>query len=175
MKELFARRSIRKYLDIPVTPEQIERLLRAGMAAPSAGDGREWSFLVVQSQEGKEKFMSAHDASGAVKTAPLLIMVCARFREEVYAPEGFWVQDCAAAIENMLIEATYLGLGSLWMAIYPRQHRIARIRTLFGIPEEVIPFGAVAIGVPARGKPPIDRYMADYVYLERYGQRLDGR
>ena len=169
MQEIFDRRSIRKYQDIPVSADQLEKLLRAGMAAPSAGDGREWSFLIIESREGLDKFMSAHDASGAARTAPMLIMVCARFKEEIYFPEGFWIQDCSAVTENVLLEATNLGLGSLWMAIYPRQHRIDKLRELFHIPEDVIPFSAVAVGVPERAKPPIDRYVSEYVFYEHYG------
>lgn len=173
MKEIFFRRSIRKYKDIPVAAEQLKKLLRAGMAAPSAGDGREWSFLIVESREGRDKFMAAHDASGAVKTAPLLIIVCARMRDEVYYPEGFWVQNCSAAIENILLEAVHLGLGALWMAIYPRQHRVGRLREAFDIPEDVMPFGAVAVGTPERTKPPTDRYMGEYVFRESYGIVLE--
>jgi len=169
MREIFHRRSIRKYRDIPVSAEQLEKLLRAGMAAPSAGNGREWSFLVIESREGRDKFMAAHDASGAVKTAPLLIIVCARVQEEKYFPEGFWIQDCSAATENILIEAVHLGLGSLWMGIYPCQYRIDKLRKAFHIPEEVVPFSAVAVGVSEFAKASIDRYMREYVFYEFYG------
>ena len=173
MNEIFNRRSIRKYQDIAVSAGQLEQLLRAGMAAPSAGDGREWSFLVVESREGLDKFMSAHENSGALKTAPMLIVVCARYKEEAYFPEGFWIQDCSAATQNILLEATHLGLGSLWMAIYPRQHRIDKLRELFNIPEDVIPFSAIAVGVPENVKPPIDRYTSEYVFYENYGNLLE--
>lgn len=169
MEAIFKRRSIRKYnKDIDVTKEQIEKVLRAGMAAPSAGDGREWEFVVFRSQEIKDKIMKVHDHSKALETAPVGIVVCADIEKQAYKEYDWWIQDCAAAIENMLIEATFLGLGSLWLGIHSRAERVEGVKEIFGLPESVMPVGIVVLGTPEKERRPIDRYMDDRVHFEKF-------
>ena len=141
------RRSIRKYQsDKPVTRAQLDRLLEAAMLAPSACNSRPWEFIAVTGREVLNKIADAHPYAQMVRTATAAIIVIAN--PQTGDPEGYYPQDCAAATQNILLEAASMGLGTCWCGVYPRDVRIASIRELFHIPEQKIPFNVIAIGVP---------------------------
>ena len=148
MNELFEiRRSIRKFRsDKPVTVEQLNRLLEAAMLAPSACNSRPWEFIAVTNREVLNKIADAHPYAQMVRTATASIIVVAN--PQTGDPEGYFPQDCAAATQNILLEAASIGLGTCWCGVYPKEARIASIRELFHIPEPKIPFNVIAIGVP---------------------------
>ena len=112
MNAIFRRRSIRKFLDTPVPAEDVKKILMAGMAAPSAKDNREWVFIRMTDKAAIEQFISVHPNAFAMRTAPLNILVCADLRK-CKIQGDWWILDGSAALENMLIEATELGYGSL--------------------------------------------------------------
>ena len=97
-----------------------------------------------------------------LKDAPLAIVVCGDERLERY--KGFWVQDCSAATQNLLLAAHAVGLGAVWLGVYPVQQRVAKTQDLLGLPEGVIPLAIIAVGHPAERKPPADRYDASRVH-----------
>ena len=163
MNAIFQRRSIRKYTAETITEEQIQRLLDAAMSAPSARNQRPWEFVVITEPE---KLQSAGDVSPyaqMTKTAPLAILVCGNLQREPQQ-DGFWVQDCAAATENLLLEAVELGLGGVWLGIYPVQPRCSYLQALFGLPEHIVPFALIPIGHPAEIKNTGSRYDATRVH-----------
>lgn len=166
MEAIFRRRSIRKYQTTPVDPAKIKQLLRAGMAAPSSGNNREWVFVVIQDRDTLHKIVEMDSYAGALKTAPLCIALCADMRCVSEPDEIFWIQDLSAAAQNMLLEATELHLGSLWMGLYPRQR--AALRQLLHLPEYVEPLLLMAFGTAAEEKAPIDRYLPERVHFECY-------
>lgn len=116
MDTIFQRRSVRKFLEKKISEEDIKRILRAGMAAPSC----EWVFVVMRDRERFQKFLEVHPYATALKTADTVILVCADLNLEKEPGEGWWIQDCSAAMQNMLLEATDLGLGSLWLGVHPK-------------------------------------------------------
>jgi len=145
------RRSIRKYkLGVPVTDEQIRLLLEAAMMAPSACNTRPWEFIVVQSREKLDELSSAHPYAKMLATASLSIIVCALPDTQKDISSGYFPQDCAAATQNILIQAAALGLGSCWCGVYPREQRIAEVRKVLNIEnrQDIIPFNIIAIGIP---------------------------
>ena len=101
-----------------------------------------------------------------LKDAPLAIVVCGDERLERY--KGFWVQDCSAATQNLLLAAHALGLGAVWLGVYPVQQRVEKTQDLLGLPEGVIPLAIIALGHPAERKPPADRYDASRVHRNRW-------
>jgi len=160
------RRSIRKFTDEPVGDDLVERLLRAAMCAPSAGNQQPWQFVVVRDREKLAHVPDAHPYAAMAPFAALAIVVCG-------TPNGcrwptLWPQDCSAATENILIEATALGLGSVWCSIHPMEERERGMRELLGIPEEIVPFSIVAIGHAAEPKAPADRYDEGRVHRDRW-------
>jgi len=160
------RRSIRAYTAEPVSDGQLEGLLRAAMAAPSAGNQQPWRFIVVTDHDTLAAIPAVHPYARMLPQAPAAIVVCA-------ATEGlrwpaFWEQDCAAAVENILIEAVTLGLGAVWLGVHPLEERVAGLRRLLGIPDDVIPFAVVAVGHPAEHKEPAVRFDPERVHRERW-------
>jgi nitroreductase len=162
LETIFARRSIRKYKSQPVEKEQVERLLAAAMAAPSAGNGQPWHFVVIDQREKLNKITEFHQYSQMLKEAPLAVVVCGDTGNERYS--GFWVQDCAAATQNILLEAQDLGLGTVWLGIYPNESHIKNLSNLLSLPETVVPLAIVAVGHPDEHKDPVDRYVQEKVH-----------
>jgi nitroreductase len=166
MEALLTRRSVRSYRDQPVSESQIETLLRAAMAAPSAGNERPWHFVVVRDRAVLDAIPSVHPYAKMAAEAPLAIVVCGDTSLEKY--EGFWVQDCAAATENLLLAAHATGLGAVWCGVYPSEERVKGVRKLVLIPESVVPLAIVVIGVPGEEKAPSDRFDASRIHRDRW-------
>ena len=169
METIFKRRSVRKYTETPVTDVQVKQIIRAGMAAPSAKNSQEWVFIVLRDPEIYKTFFEVHVNAFAMKTAQAAILVCADLSKEQDPGQGCWIQDCSAAMENMLLEATDLGLGSLWLGVHPKSDRIACLKEVCKLPEGIEPLGIVALGEPTKDRPAIDRYLEDQVFLDTYG------
>ena len=163
---VLSRRSIRKYTAEPVGDEVVERLLRAAMAAPSAGNQQPWRFVVLHDREVMRAITGFHPYARMLPSAPVAVLVCGD-PTTVKWPQ-MWEQDCSAATENLLVEAELLGLGAVWLGVHPLNERVEGIRALLGIPETVVPFALVPIGHPAESKAPADRFDAARVHHERW-------
>jgi nitroreductase len=163
-RTIFARRSIRKYTDEPVSQADIQTLLEAAMAAPSASNRKPWYFVVVTKRETLDSLAEAHPHGKMLFEAPLCIAVCGG----PVASERFWVQDCSAATENLLLAATALGLGAVWLGVYPKEDRVAGIRQVLGIPETIAPLNLISIGHPAEEKEPRTQYNEARVHREQW-------
>jgi nitroreductase len=166
MKEIFERRSIRKYSGKSVSDPDIEKLLKAAMAAPSAGNQQPWEFVVIKDKSIMNAVTEVHPYSSMIKEAELAIVVCADLDKEKH--QGYWPQDCAAATENILIEAQYLGLGAVWLGVYPREDRVKGIKKLLDLPESIIPLSILPIGYPAEQKGPADRFDRSRIHFDRW-------
>jgi nitroreductase len=163
---VLSRRSTRKYTDDPVDDATVERLLRAAMAAPSAGNQQPWRFIVVRDRATLSGIAEWHPYAGMLRSAPVAVVVLGDAGEAKW--KGMWPQDCAACVENMLIEAELLGLGAVWLGVHPLPEREAALRESLGIPEEVVPFAIVPLGRPLEHKEPSDRYDEARVHRERW-------
>ncbi|MGO8684995.1 MAG: nitroreductase family protein [Thermoleophilia bacterium] len=163
---VLTRRSIRRYTSAPVSDEQIQRLLEAAMSAPSAGNQQPWHFIVVTDRVVLNKVPTIHPYAAMLREAPLAIVVCADPSNPQYP--DYWVQDCSAATQNILIEARLLGLGSVWLGVHCRPEREAAVRELFNIPAEIEPLAIVAVGHPGEEKPPANRYLEERVHRDRW-------
>jgi nitroreductase len=150
------RRSIRKYTAQPVPQGLVTRLLEAAMSAPSAGNEQPWEFVVITDREVLQAITKVHPYSQMLKEAQLAIVVCGNLEREKYP--GFWVEDCSAATENILLEAEDIGLGGVWLGVYPHEERVKGIAELLGLPSSVVPLSLVALGYPAEKKPPAERF-----------------
>ena len=168
MEEIFKRRSIRKFTPEPVTDEELEKILRAGFAAPSAHNNKEWVFIVIKDRASLQKFIDADEYSAALKTSPVAVLACADLRIEEAGGYGMWQQDLGASLENMCIEAVHLGLATNWIGVYPLDYRINVCREVTEIPEYIVPVGLLAIGHAEKERAPINRYMTRRVHFEKY-------
>lgn len=166
MEAILTRRSIRRYTDRPVPDQVIKELLEAAMSAPSAKDERPWHFVVVRDRKVLDEIPHHHPYAQMLKQAPVAIVVCADLRLDVC--DGFWVQDCSAATENILIAAQAKGLGAVWVGIYPVEDRVRAMRRILGMPEHVVPLALVPVGYPAEHKPPANRYDTARIHYDRW-------
>lgn len=157
MKEIFTRRSVRSYTAEPITDDAILTLLKAAMAAPSAGNQQPWEFIVVRDRAVLTEITKVHPYSQMLLEAPAAIVVCADLNRSKY-PVDYWVQDCAAATQNILLAATAEGIGSCWLAVYPDAGRVAGVRRIFAVPEQFMPFSIVSLGYPAKPPRLVDRF-----------------
>jgi nitroreductase len=132
------------------------------MSAPSAGNEQPWHFIVITDRTLLRAITKIHQYAEMLNEAPVAILVCADVRLQKY--DGYWVHDCAAATENMLIEATDLGLGGVWLGVHPIEERISGLKKMFDLPEPVIPFSLLSLGHPAEKKPPKDLYLKERVH-----------
>lgn len=140
-----ARRSVRKYKKGAEVPRaQIEKLLEAAMLAPGAVNSRPWEFVATDKEEILQKLTEAHPASKMLLTASWVIAVCAR--PELQPKHNFWQQDCAAAIENILLLAADMGLGTCWCGCYPAEPRTSAVKEVLGVSS--VPVALIAVGVP---------------------------
>lgn len=163
------RRSIRKFTSEKVSNEQIRALLEAAMAAPSAVNLKPWKFVVVQREDLLASLKSALPF-GKID-APLAIVVCGDLRMlKKLVVESFWVQDCSAATENILLAATAMGLGSVWCGVHPIGTIEKAVRKALEIPTGVIPLNSIYIGHPAEEKPARTQYSSKNVFADKFGQ-----
>ncbi len=163
---IYTRRSIRKFTNKRISDEQITKLLKAGMQAPTSGNQRPWQFIVVKESEMIEKFIDAYPYAKMLRGGPVGIMVC--FDKDFEKYEARWQMDCATTTLNILLAAHSMGLGCVWLEIYPVDERIPKVQHSFGIPKSVIPFALIGIGHPDEQKSPEDRYEESRVHYERW-------
>ncbi len=166
MEAILTRRSIRKYKAAPIPESLIHALLDAAMNGPSSGNAQPWHFVVVTDRKILDGIPKFHPYSDPVKEAPLAIVVCADLHLE--KNKGAWVQDCSAAIENLLIAANAQGLGAVWLGVYPYEERVNGVRKLLGLPEHVITLGIILVGYPAEKKPPANRFKQERVHQNKW-------
>ncbi len=163
---IFNRRSIRRYQDRPVEDDKLRSILRAAMYAPSAGDRRPWHFIVVKDRGMIEQFMQLQPYSKMLAQAPVLIVVCGDQGREI-AP-GYFMEDCAAAVQNLLLAAYELGLGACWLGIAPVRERMEPIGRLFGLPENIVAFCGVAVGYPDETRQVPERFEEGRIHQDRW-------
>jgi nitroreductase len=161
---ILSRRSIRKYTPQALSAQTVHTLLEAAMAAPSANNAQLWRFVVVTEPAQLGALAAVLPYGQMLLQAPLAIAVCA----EVARGERYWVQDCSAASENILVAANALGLGGVWLGVYPREERVAGVAQVLGLPEGILPLCVLSLGYPAEERAAPNRYDATRVHHERW-------
>lgn len=160
---ILARRSIRSYTPDPIPVATVKTLLEAAMAAPSASNRQPWEFVAVRDPGLREQLSGTSAWTGMVAHAPLCIVVCGHPNDSRH-----WVEDCSAAAQNILLGATSLGLGSVWLGLYPAEERLRAVRKILGLPDDVSPLCMIAIGFPTEAKPPHTKYDPAKVHFDRF-------
>jgi nitroreductase len=166
IEAIISRRSIRKYTPDSVTEGEIHELLAAAMSAPSSSNGQPWHFVTITDRQTLDEIPKFHPYSNMIKEAPLAVVVCGDLQLE--KGKGVWVQDCSAATENLLVAAHAMGLGAVWLGLYPIEERINGIRKLLGLPAHVVPLCIIVVGHPAEKKPPSNRFNPERVHRNKW-------
>ena len=180
MEVIKARTSIRSFTGEKLTEEQIHTLLDAAMAAPTDANIQPWRFIVITDDEIKAGLYQGEKHKHMVTTAGAVIVVCgettrmvkphdaAEDAEPVERPNNYWFEDCSAATENLLLAATALDLGAVWLSCYPTERIVDRIRAYLGIPSNVTPLAIVPVGYPAETPSPKDKWNPDNIHYDRW-------
>ena len=166
MQAMLTRRSVRNFINQPVSPEDIEKMLRAGMQAPSASNRQPWRFVVVDQRDLLDNIPLFHPWSKMLLEATLAIVVCAEVPPD--HKYEMWVQDCAACSQNILLAAHALGLGGVWLGVHPREEHINGVRDLFDLPENIKPFSILALGHPVKLPEPVDRFDPTKIHSNKW-------
>jgi nitroreductase len=161
------RRSIRRYTADKIDDQALHTILDAGFCAPSASNKRPWHFLVIRDKATLELIAGAHPYAKMMTAADCCIVVCGD--EAIQASVGLLVEDCSAAIQNMLLAAHGLGIGAVWCGLYGgRGDRHLEFAELLEIPAGMLTIGMIAFGYPDETKSATDRFESSRVHYERW-------
>lgn len=164
IKAVMTRRSIRAWTAEPVSKEQRRTILEAAMNAPSAADARPWHFVTMDEPEVIRRFTGL-GGTEMLEHSTFMVLVCGEIGREIYP--GFWPQDCSCAAQNMQLVAHDIGVGCVWIAIYPLEERVEACREWLDIPADITPFALLAMGLPAEHPEP--EYRFDSVRVHQNG------
>lgn len=168
IENIMTRTSIRQFTDRAVDKDTLDNIVKAGMAAPSAVNAQPWAFVVVTEKEMLDSLAAVHPHSN-LKTATAAIIVCGNMER---ALEGeareFWVQDCSAATENILLAAHAYGLGAVWCGVYPMWERVKAVQSVLGMPGNIIPLNIVTMGFPAENPAPKDKFKPENIHYQKW-------
>ena len=171
INNIMTRTSIRQYTNEPVSKADIETMLRAGMAAPTAVNRQPWHFVAVTD---KEKLAELAGRRGMIQQAGVAIVVCSNMDKAMQGPaQAFWIQDCSAATENILLAANALGLGAVWTGCYPMEDRVAEVSKVLKLPKTIVPLCVIAIGHPAEQPTPKDKWKPENVSYNEFGAKIE--
>lgn len=155
---ILTRRSIRKYIKgKEIAPDIIQKLLRAAMYAPSAMNRQPWEFIVVDDKDKFTQIMQVHPYSAFLGDASLAVIVCGDLQKQL--ADNYWMVDCAAATQNLLLAAHGNGLGACWCGIYPTRERMEDFHRILNLPPQIQPLSMVVLGYPEKiPSPSAERY-----------------
>ncbi|TWU38300.1 nitroreductase family protein [Novipirellula artificiosorum] len=165
IQALMTRRSIRSWKNEPVTEQQRKTIMEAAMNAPSAADARPWHFVTIDKPEVTKQFTQM-GGTEMLEESTFMVMVCGDESKEIYP--GFWPQDCSCAAQNMQLAAHAIGIGCVWIAIYPLDDRVETCRKVLGIPQSITPFALLAMGVPNEVLTPEYRYDEERLHQNKW-------
>ncbi len=168
LKDIFARRSVREYKEGEVSEDILRDLLAAGMAAPSACAKDPWHFIVLRTAAMLNQVADGLPHGQMLRQAAAGIFICGDLHQAHDEQESYMLQDCSAAIENILLAASQLGLGAVWLGVHPRTDRMSYMRDLFRLPDSIIPISVISMGPPAQEPAPRTRYNENAVHWEQW-------
>ncbi len=166
LEAIFNRRSIRQYSSEEIPEDTLLTIIKAGMYAPSAVNKQPWHFIVFRNRETMKKITAFHPNASMLGSANAAILIC--WDENLQHDIGYGPVDCSAATQNMLLAAHSLGLGSVWIGIYPRIQRMESIHSLFELPDHIKPLAIISLGYPAEKKPMPLRFNQDRIHFEKW-------
>ena len=165
---IYARRSIRKYQPRPVESETLRELVRAAMAAPSAYARNPWEFVVVTDKSTLETIAGFLPNGKFLPQAAAAIVICGNQEKALDGELSYLIQDCTAAVQNILLAACKLGLGACWLGVHPRPDRVEKLKNLWQLPPQILPLACLAIGWPAEKKPARTNFREEALHWQKW-------
>lgn len=167
IENLLTRTSIRQFAAQPVTDEQVDTLLRCGLAAPTAVNAQPWEFIVVRDRAILDTLAVRYPNTRISENVSVAIVPCGNLEKTFKAAPDFWIQDVSAATENILLAAHAMGLGAVWTGVYPTD-KVAPVQQLLNLPEHIIPLCIIPVGYPAENPAPKDKYKPEIIHYDRW-------
>lgn len=168
IENIMSRASVRRFTDRAISKDTLETIVKAGMAAPTAVNKQPWEFVVVTDRVVLDSLM-AHHPHANLETATAAIVVCGNMENAMEGDgQAYWIQDCSAATENILLAAHSLGVGAVWCGVYPMQDRVAPVRETLKLPSYVTPLNIITMGYPAAPAEPKDKWNPDKLHFEEW-------
>lgn len=168
IENIMTRTSIRQFTDQPIAKDTLDVLVKAGMAAPSAMNKQPWAFVVVTEKEVLDS-LNAVKPWFNLKTATAAIIVCGDMNKAIEGTgREYWIQDCSAATENILLAAHAYGLGAVWCGVYPGDEIVAGVTRVLQLPENIIPLDVITLGYPAENPEPKDKFKEENVHYQKW-------
>jgi nitroreductase len=168
LKTIYQRKSVRNFTDKEVTKEQLETIIKAAMAAPTAINAQPWQFLVVTDKELKAKYAEGNFQADMVKKCSALVVICGDKTLGNERSWTYWDQDCSAATENLLLAVESIGLGAVWTGVYPGEDRMKTVKERFELPDNVVPLCVVLVGYPDGTDKPKDKWKPERIHWNKY-------
>ena len=167
IENIMTRTSIRQFTDQPVGKDTLDVIVKAGMAAPSAMNKQPWAFVVVTDKTVLDSLNAVHPHAN-LQTATAAIIVAGNMQKTIEGQgREYWVQDCSAATENILLAAHAYGLGAVWCGVYPMPDRVADVSRVLGLPDYIIPLNIITMGYPAQNPEPKDKFKEENIHYNR--------
>ncbi|MDA8388080.1 MAG: nitroreductase family protein [Nitrospiraceae bacterium] len=178
LEVIYTRRSVRSFTGQAIPRESLLKILKAGMAAPSARNIQPWAFVAVTERGLLDSLCERLPYAKMLDKAGAAVIVCGvPGKDEVYGGKyqdenriggKYWVMDSSAAAENILLACHAMGLGAVWTAAYPYENRMAAVRDIIGVPEDVMPLAVIPVGVPKDKGKVTDKFKEDNIRWERW-------
>ena len=168
LNTICSRRSVRSFTGEAIPRETLMRILRAAMAAPSAVNMQPWAFVAVTKRETLDELCAKLPYAKMLDKAGAAIVVCGiPDKDEVFSKD-YWIMDCSAASENILLACHALGLGAVWTAVYVDMERVADVRTILNVPGNIVPLNVIPIGVPKEKGKVLDKFNEGNIHWEQW-------
>lgn len=169
IENIMTRTSIRKFkVDKPIPKDTLETLLKAGMAAPTAVNSQPWAFVAITERSMLDTLQKV-SPNYRLETATAAIVVCGDMSKALKGDaQAYWVQDCSAATENILLAAHGLGLGAVWCGVYPTADRVKAVSETLKLPENIVPLDVICLGYPDEDPMPKDKWEPTKVHWDKW-------
>lgn len=167
IENILTRTSIRQFSAQPVTDEQVDTLLRCGLAAPSAVNAQPWEYVVVRDRAILDTLAVRYPNTRISANVSVAIVPCGNLNKAFSAAPDFWIQDVSAATENILLAAHAMGLGAVWTGVYPTD-KVAPVQQLLNLPAHIVPLCIIPVGYPAENPTPKDKYKPELIHNDRW-------
>jgi len=163
-----SRKSVRNFTGAPATKSALDKILRAGMMAPTARNQQPWAFVAVTDRKQLDSLAAVLPSGKILLKAGAAIIVCTEPEKAAGKSHEFAIIDASLASENILLAVEALGLGAVWTAVYPDARLMERVRSSLGIPKGVIPLNVIPVGVPTGEDKPKTKYKVEKIHWERW-------
>lgn len=169
IENIFARKSVRAYTPRPVEKEKVDLLVKAAMAAPTAVNKQPWTFVVIDRREVLDQLARELPYAKMAAQAPLAVVVCGDLSKALRGEtDPYWMLDCSAASQNLLLAAESMGLGAVWTAVYPEAERMEKVRSILALPDHIMPFNLIPVGYPQHKEDAKDKFKAENIHYNKW-------